>query len=264
MSNRACVGNFISDIQEPHRTKGKIMNYKIALSAAFVAAAGLTGCDSRDTYRDGQTRTFDQTTGTFQSGATVPGDMSTDAETDADSIDHNATASTNAPVVETKAAVPAQPVNQPTSGTTTEADDLEDDSDLADVDDSGDVYRSDDYSTEDEVLYDDSVVSGSTSEPMDSTKESYTQTDLPGGYAPEDRNLRFGLIGNGTGMGMEDTSSKFMTDNYTLSDPTISSHAHVNTGALSAPTEDQDALKDIKSGTSFDPENYYIEEEEVD
>ncbi len=193
------------------------MNYKIALSAAFFAAVGLTGCDSRYDNDRALTRANDINSGT------------------------------------TTAAAPVDLNAGQTSGSGSE--DLGDDN----------VYHSDDgvadRSDDDAAIEDDEVLSGSTSEPMDDTKVSYSQTDLPGGMA-RDRNLRYGLIGNGTGMGLEDTTSKFMTDNYTLSDPTVKNHALVNTGALSAPTADQDALKDIKSGTSFEPENYYIEEED--
>lgn len=52
-------------------------------------------------------------------------------------------------------------------------------------------------------------------------------------------NLRYGLIGNGTGMGTEDATSKGMTDNNTLADPKADKQADgiAETGAPSEPVQ---------------------------
>lgn len=83
------------------------------------------------------------------------------------------------------------------------------------------------------------------------TEVMYKHTPNPGGIAAADRNLRFGLVGNGTGIGTDDTTSKFLTDNDTVSDPSIMHNFGLHSGALSGPTADQDPLKDIKSGTTY-------------
>ncbi len=225
------------------------MNYKIALSAAFFAALGLTGCDNDNKYGRND-RAVDVTSGT---SAAAP------AQADLNTGLNNRLGSGNEEMSDIRETSEAREARMRQRKVAPAYDETHRASDSANND--RDVYHSDDVDDDAVVDDQDEVLSGSTSEPMDETKTSYSQTNLPGGMTAKDRNLRYGLIGNGTGMGLEDTTSKFMTDNYTLSDPTISNHAQINTGALSAPTEDQDALKDIKSGTSFEPNNYYIDED---
>lgn len=113
------------------------------------------------------------------------------------------------------------------------------------------------WSDTDEVGDDEDISSGATS--ADDATVSYKQTPHRGGIAPEDRNLRYGLVGNGTGIGMEDATSKFMTDNDTISDPLVLNERTASSGALSAPIDEQGALDDIKSGTSFGDE-YEVED----
>ena len=234
------------------------MNNRIILSAALFAAVGLTGCDSR--YSNyGQPNDVTSGTTTAAPNEDLAADLDTghnnrlgsgyekkaDLRETNEAREERMRARNVAPTYdETRRAEAVAPVVAPTSGST-----------------SNDNVYVEDAISDDEMIEDDTALSGSTSEPVDDMKTSYSQTDLPGGMTAEDRNLRYGLIGNGTGMGLEDTTSKAMTDNQTMSDPTFSNSNLISTGALSAPTDDQDALKDIKSGTSFDPENYYIEED---
>lgn len=274
------------------------MNYKIALSAAFTAAVGLTGCDSNNyTARDA---------GPIESGATSAGvsanaptnvnntrgtgtqegdyaNVNADREkemtqrkvnpnhTDAAKAEHQPIASGKGygdnQIEEAKENKKARPATSGTTSGSLETDEepirdtgnaAETSDDVASndpslsspnpgvVEDQSDVYHSNG----------DDIASGSTSEASE-PKVEYSRTEYPGGIAPEDRNLRYGLIGNGTGIGMEDATSKFLTDNDTLADPKLNNVAH-SRGALSAPTDDQDALKDIKSGSSY--EQYDVED----
>jgi hypothetical protein len=115
------------------------------------------------------------------------------------------------------------------------------------------------WSDTDEVNDDDDISSGSTMD-NDDASVTYKQTPHRGGIAPQDRNLRYGLVGNGTGIGLEDTTSKYMTDNDTISDPLVISERTATSGATSAPVDELGELEDIKSGTSFDAERYEVED----
>lgn len=234
----------------------------------MIAAIGVTACDSNDrtvtdsTYQqpapvesgtttEGTVATTDNTASTGMNNAAGSG-----VEEKTDVKKHNAAHEKRMKkrkVAPDHSATGAAVVPAPTKDTTNE-----DVSSGASSDE--DIWSNPDETadTDSADAWDEDLSSGTSREAE--TEITYSQTPHRGGIAPQDRNLRYGLIGNGTGMGMEDTTSKYLTDNDTLADPLIGRIRIASSGALSAPTDEQDALKDIKSGTSFDADEYHIEE----
>lgn len=235
------------------------MNYRIALTA-IVATAGLAACDShrgsldRNQYGSGiesGTTTAAPAPATTTTATTTDSSAATKTDANHTNVAMRNHAHHHANHMKNRAA--KAPNTEPAAPTSPSSGSSSPDANSMNLPPGADNRNTTD------VYHNNGVSSGTTSEPYDShAKVIYKQTPNRGGIAPQDRNLRYGLVGNGTGTGFEDTTSKFMTDNWTISDPLVQNRSGIGSGVLSAPTDDQDALKDIKSGTTFDSDYYDI------